>query len=103
MKYLLNITFYAGSKDELDTDRGLYIYKSKDEIDKQDFVNLFSKASKLLSEEDSEFTYSYNSDGLNLDTLVKGVETFTKDKITKIRENCGYVAVGTYYELEIMA
>ena len=92
--YLLNVTFYAGSNDEEDTDRGLYVLSIDKNIEEEEMENIFETVNELLNifdddlEEDEErgFPISYD-DGININTLMRGIEIYTNGKIKKARRN----------------
>ena len=92
--YLLNVTFYAGSDDKEDTDRGLYILSVNKNIEEEEMENIFESVNELLNifdddlEEGEErgFPISYD-DGINIDTLMHGIEIYTNGTIKKARKN----------------
>ena len=93
-RYLLNITFYAGSNADEDTDRGLYILSVNKNIEEEEIKNIFESVNKLLNifdcdlEEGQErgFPLSYD-DGIYIDTLMHGIEIYTNGTIKKARGN----------------
>lgn len=107
-RYLLNVTFYAGSDDPDDIDKGTYLFSADRNITKDEMVDIFRKANFIcnthpdelenLDETIEEYKSSgesereelmlfiknnkrhpeiYIDDGLNIDTLIKGVEYLT--------------------------
>lgn len=103
-RYLLNVTFCAGSDDVEDVDKGLFLLDINKDITKQQLENIFREVNHLLNpynyEEENEFPISYE-DGLNIDTLMDGIEIYTKGKVLKIQDNCGNLnRVDNYYEIE---
>ena len=102
MNYLLNVTFFAGSDDPQDVDTGLYLLSVDKEISKQEMENIFSKVNSLLSpfnysNEAEEFLLSYDC-GLNIDTLMEGVEMYLEGKIQKLDAKDGYVFNNCIYK-----
>ena len=79
-KYLLNVTFHTDSDETEDTDRGLHILLVSCRIVGNKMRELFKKVNKLLNNSDSimnNFPLSYGQ-GINIGTLMKGVEIYTK-------------------------
>jgi hypothetical protein len=87
-KYLLDVTFYAGSDDPEDTDKGLYILSVKKDIEEAEMKEMFKTVNKLLDvydEEDTAFPISYE-EGINIDTLMSGIEFYLKGKVKKVKK-----------------
>lgn len=102
MKYLLNVTFHAGSDEPSDTDRGLYLITFDNPITSEEIVNVFRKVNKLLDpyEQDEELPISYD-DGLNIDTLMEGVALYTKAKVETLNDGYGKIeSIDDVYTLE---
>lgn len=107
-RYLLHVTFYAGSDDPDDIDKGTYLFAADRNITKDEMVDIFRKANFIcnthpdelenLDETIEEYKSSgesereelmlfiknnkrypeiYIDDGLNINTLIKGVEYLT--------------------------
>lgn len=92
-KYLLDVTFYAGSDAPGDIDRGLFILNVDKEISEKEIKNIFGIVNMLLDpyrDDGEEFSLSYYA-GLNINTLIEGVEIYTKGKIEKAYNNCGKI------------
>lgn len=105
MRYLLNVTFYAGSDDIEDTDTGLYILEINNLVFKTEMERIFDKVNSLcnisLNEEDAkDINFATYKDGANIDTLMNGVEAYTKGKIIKMESNCGSLCIDNYYDIE---
>ena len=100
-KYLIDLTFYAGSDDKEDTDRDIFIFYSNEEISKQKMSNIFKETNKLLDcyNEEKVFPISYN-DGLNISTLIQGVSLYTNSLIQRIGENRKIDSIDAYYKIE---
>ena len=100
-KYLLNVTFYAGSDDTEDTDKGCFLLSADKEITENEMTTIFRKVNELLDtfNEESSFPISYDL-GLNINTLMKGVEIYTKGKIEVLCNNCGNIKIDNYYIIE---
>ena len=81
--YIVNLTFYAGSNDEEDTDRGIYMIESKNPISKQELKDIIITANARCNDwYDVETDFpSYNS-GININTLVDGITELIKDYAT---------------------
>jgi hypothetical protein len=81
--YLLNVIFCAGSDDPEDVDRGIYLLTVEKNISEEEMTEIFKKVNSLLDEfndddEAADFPVSYE-DGLNIDTLMEGIEIYTKN------------------------
>ena len=103
-RYLLNVTFCAGSDDARDVDKGLYLLDINKDITQQQMKDVFSEVNHLLDpynyEEENEFPISYE-DGLNIDTFMNGIEIYTKGKVFQVHNNCGSLnRMDNYYEIE---
>lgn len=103
--YLLYVTFCAGSCEVEDTDTGLYVLSTEKEMDKVDILEMFEEVNALLDPYDrgnNNFPISYEQ-GLNIDTLMEGVEIYAKGKVREIEEDNGNNAIGyidNFYEIE---
>ena len=86
--YLLNVTFYTGSDAPEDVDKALFIMKATKPFSQEQVVEIFDKVNQLLMDQDADFPYSYE-DGINIDTLIQGVEHYTNTHITKINHYSG--------------
>ena len=88
--YLLYVTFYAGSDDEEDTDRDLFLLTVDKEIEESEMKYIFKEVNSLLDtfNEDTDFPISYDQ-GLNINTLMEGIGIHTKGKVTEVYSNCG--------------
>ena len=102
-RYLLNVAFYAGSDDPEDTDRDLFILNVDKEISEKEMTHIFGVVNSLLDpyrDDDEECELSYN-DGLNINTLMEGVELYTKGKVEEVYSNCGAITdIDNYYVIE---
>lgn len=104
-KYLLNVTFYAGSNDEEDTDRDLFLLCVDKEITEIEIKNVFKEVNRLLDPFDQEigeveFSISYDQ-GLNINTLMEGVGLYTKGTVIEVYSNSGSIEkVDNYYVIE---
>lgn len=104
-RYLLNVTFYAGSDDEEDTDRNLFILCVDKKVSEQEMIGTFREVNRLLDTFDqeigeAEFPISYEQ-GLNINTLMEGIGIYTKGKVTEVYGNCGNIEnVDNYYVIE---
>lgn len=93
IRYLLNVTFYAGSDDAEDIDRGLYLISLDKPVTYEEISEIFRTVNKLLDpykEETDDFPISYNC-GLNIDTLMEGIEIYTKAKVEPLANEYGKV------------
>ena len=90
--YLLNLTFYAGSDAPEDTDRDLFIMKTSEMYSKEQIEDVFQKVNSLLGsyDENENFPYSYE-EGINSDTLTKGVGYYTHSEIEKADDFSGHI------------
>ena len=90
--YLLNLTFYAGSDAPEDTDRDLFIMKTSEMYSKEQMKDVFQKVNSLLGsyDENEDFPYSYE-EGINSDTLTKGVGYYTHSEIEKADNFSGHI------------
>ena len=91
-RYLLYVTFYAGSDDPEDTDRDLFLMTGDREITEDDMKYIFKEVNSLLDtfNENTDFPISYEQ-GLNINTLMEGVGIYTKGKVKEIYSNCGEI------------
>ena len=101
-RYLLDVTFYAGSDNPEDVDNDLFILCIDKEITKNEMENIFIEVNKLLDcfdDEEKDFPVSYEN-GLNVWTLIEGVETYTKGKIERFYDEYGAIVIDNYYVIE---
>ena len=104
-KYLLNVTFYAGSDDKEDTDKDLFLLCVDKEITETEMKNIFKEVNRLLDPfhqevGESEFSISYEQ-GLNINTLMEGIRLYTKGTVIKVYSNSGTIEkVDNYYVIE---
>ena len=107
-RYLLNVTFYAGSSIEEDTDRGLFVLCVDKEFSAREMMDILQKVNELLNDYDEDeidarganFPISYGM-GLNIYTLMDGVEIYTKGEVRELCHNQGGVGgVDNYYVIE---
>lgn len=102
-RYLLNVTFYAGSDTPEDTDNGLFILTVNKEFSKKGMEHLFGIVNSLLDpyrDDDEEFALTYN-EGLNINTLMEGIELYTKGKVEKLYSNWRTITdIDGYYVIE---
>lgn len=103
--YLLSITFYAGSDDAEDIDRGLYLMRTDKEYSFDEMKNLFKTVNALLCPyrediDENPFELSYD-EGINIYTLTDGIKLFAKCDMIKIPNCCNEVGcIDAYYEIE---
>ena len=93
--YLLNVTFYAGTDEAEDTDKGVFLLSVDKEYSESEMKDIFRIVNSLLdtfneNDEALEFPMSYD-DGLNLNTLMNGVEIYTKGKVMEVYNNFGKI------------
>lgn len=102
-KYLLNVTFCAGSDAPEDTDRDLFILTVDKEISEKEMTHIFGVVNSLLDpyrDDEEEFALSYE-DGININTLMEGVELYTKGRVKEVYSNCGAIIdIDNYYVIE---
>lgn len=104
-KYLLNVTFYAGSYSAEDTDRDMFLLCVDRQITELEMKDIFEKVNALLDASDDnveilDFPISYDQ-GFNINTLLAGVEFFTNGKIMELYSNCGSTeCIDNYYVIE---
>lgn len=90
-KYLLNVTFCAGSCDPEDVDRDLYLLCVENEISENEMKHIFQEVNRLFNPfEYADFPTSYGN-GLNINTLMEGVEIYTKGKLIEVHSDCGSI------------
>ena len=75
MKYLLDVTFCAGSDEPADVDRKLYVIDTVVEMTNPKWAQLFYEANKNCDpfNEDRPENFPSYEEGLNVDTLMDGV------------------------------
>ena len=107
-KYLLNVTFYAGSNAEEDTDKGLFLLCVDRKISEKEIIDIFQEVNKLLSDYDEDeldakganFPISYGM-GLNINLLMEGIKIYTKGEIKELHHNQGEIKnIDNYYVIE---
>ena len=103
-RYLLNVTFYAGSNDAEDTDRCLFLLCIDKEITEKEMKEIFITVNKLLDcyddDEENDFPISYEQ-GININTLMEGVGIYLKGEIKEVYNNIGCLEkVDNYYVIE---
>ena len=104
-RYLLNVTFCAGSDNNEDTDRDLFLLCVDKEVTEMEMKDIFKKVNKLLDTfyqefVEVEFPISYEQ-GLNINTLMEGVKIYTEGKVEEVYSNCGQIEkVDNYYVIE---
>lgn len=87
-RYLLNMTFRAGSDEPEDTDNAMYLIETYEDYSEEKLKKVIEKVNSLLDtfnddKEAKDFPMSYD-DGLNIETLMAGVGVYTKSKIKKL-------------------
>lgn len=128
MKYLINLTFYAGSDDKEDTDRGMYLIETDKTMSEDDIKIAISNVNMLcnidytdydsneeivemyreegqstiadLVEQNPDFEFCYAEDGLNIDTLTGALEQFLSCKIEPIANNTKDITADAVYTIE---
>jgi len=102
-RYLLNVTFYAGSNDIEDTDRDLFLLCIDKEISEKEMTEIFRTVNKLLDyfdDEEKDFPISYEQ-GLNINTLMEGIGIYTKGEVKEVYSNFGHLQeIDNYYVIE---
>ena len=103
--YLLNVTFFAGSDDLMDTDRGVYLLMLDKKVSFEEMKNIFCKVNHLLSPyldedeyEKKDFPYSYEA-GLNIYTLMEGVCYYTNGQIIEFDNLRGELHIDDCYSI----
>lgn len=101
---MLNVIFHAGSDSPFDTDKGLYILEIEKEISYSEMQKIFTETNRLCDtfsdDEDAiNFPISYE-EGLNISTLMNGIEIYTKGTIKKIENMSGRFEISDVYEIE---
>ena len=98
-RYLLNVTFYAGSDEPEDIDKGMYLLTTEKPISQDEMDKIFEEVNSQLDSfnEITDFPFSYD-DGLNIDTLMEGVEYYTKGNIIQLYSDYGKIHdIDNYY------
>ena len=82
-KYIINLTFFAGSDDPVDTDRNIYVLESSKELSQSEIYSIFREANencnRSLYEDERDIEFPSYEEGNNIDTLVKGVSVLIED------------------------
>lgn len=111
VRYLLDVTFCAGSNEGEDTDRGMYLFTPKEKnaklISKVEMEEMLAETNRLcdpLNYDDddvAEFPFTYD-DGLNIDTLMDAFQEYTGGKVEEIQEELFMDNPGQlcYYQIE---
>ncbi len=105
MKYLLNVTFCAGTDEPEDIDRGLYILEKDDPkpMTLTEMCEMFKAVNEKCNadEEDEESSdFPTYLDGLNIGTLMEGVEKYTGGKVTAMKSCMTLEGTIPYYAIE---
>lgn len=98
--YLVNITFHTEEKSET---RIIEIGVTNKTISETQMNAIFEAVNEMLSAPDkaaSDLPFSYKKDGLNIDTLIKGVNFFVDGIFGVVKSNCGEIAIDNYYIIE---
>ncbi len=104
VSYLLNIKVCAGSDESEDMDTGLYVLTTPLAVSYDEIEDAFVQANRLcdpLSDDGEviDFPVTYD-DGLNLDTLLKGVSAYKGGwNFRKVSERTP-ISAAAYYEIE---
>ena len=100
-KYLLNVTFYAGSDEPEDVDKGMYLLSVEHQISQHEMDKIFETVNNLLDSYNTEannFPIFYYDNGLNIDTLMEGVEIYTKGTVIRPLSDHGRIDnIDNYY------
>ena len=100
-RYLLNVVFYAGSNAPEDTDRDLYILTSDEEISEEEMFSIFETVNGLLIDDENDFPFSYDEHGVNITTLMDGVQEYTKSKVEEVYTQFGTIEnIENFYYIE---
>lgn len=102
-RYLLNITFCAGSNLEEDVDRDIFVLNVDREIGESEMITIFETVNELLKgyDEEEDFPISYEENGININTLMEGVAIFTRGTVCDLYSDCRQIAeMDNYYVIE---
>lgn len=104
-KYLLFLTFYAGSDAEWDMDKGLYLLVVDKQYSESEIKKMLEEVNSLLAVSDEmdevvAFPISYKNDGANIDTLVSGVERYTNGCARLVESNFGAMDIDNIFMLQ---
>ena len=97
--YLTDLTFYAGDNDKENTDRGIYILKSSEFYTDFQMTKLIADINKKLNDYEKDDDGPSYEDGINIDTLIDGIEYYTKIKV--IPAECFQGFIDCCYKLTI--
>lgn len=94
--YLLNVTLHLHDvlADEDDTERGLFLICTDNEISEAEMKSIFSTVHKLLdtaNPTDEAFPISYYDKGADINTLMEGVGNYTKWELKEVFSNMGHM------------
>ena len=98
--YLVNITFHTEEKSET---KLIEIGVTNKTISEVQMNAIFEAVNKMLSAPNkaaSDLPFSYEKDGLNIDTLIKGVNFFVDGTFGVMNSNCGEIVIDNYYIIE---
>lgn len=105
--YMLNVKFCAGSDESTDVDTGLYLMETDKDLSKSDVEEVFGTVNGYLSVSVDDEGYSdtpiescYAEMGLNIHTLIQGVQEYSKAKIIPVKDNCGNINIENYFDIE---
>ena len=95
-RYLLNISFIV---DSYDVDNGLFLLEFNNAISKKEIEEVFKVVNSLLQ----DFEDCGNScEGINIDTLIRGVKAYTCVNIIRIHDGFSNLGnVDKYFEITV--
>ena len=97
-KYLICMTFYAGSDEPEDVDRKNYILGTRKKYSQKKMEQAVRKVNRLLDPyEENDFPLSYD-EGLNVDTLMEGLRHYLNGKLYSLEKFSGRIAA--VYQME---
>ncbi len=88
--YLVEVTFYTPGEYDMDTEAENYLISSDYEITEEEMRKMLNETNKYLDlsygyDDDeikkSPISFSYEDEGMNIDTLISGLEEYSKTKI----------------------
>lgn len=103
--YVVALTFFAGSNDEEDTDRRIYVLKSPKPYTKSELSELISKANEKCQDDEADGDsthYSYEQNGVNIDTLMNEVVLLSNANMVEFDENSFFngLTINGIYQIE---
>ena len=115
-RYLIDLTFYAGSDTPCDIDHDIFVLESEEKLTKEKVIKLFKEANyicgRFMYEDEDEKEISQNAplydktkeyasyeEGINIDTLIATFKTYKGYKIKNYDKN-NKITIAKTFDIE---